>query len=97
MSLRGLFFQGTCWLRIPLYFLHFPSRPFNLSSLKTVLRKEFVKMKVIVHLIENQTSKVNIFITKILRKKYYTYFVDMAVCFNFHKKVSGTLSFRFLE
>ena len=30
MSSRGVFFQEMCWFHIPLYFLHFGSRPFNL-------------------------------------------------------------------
>ena len=30
MALRGVYFHGTCWLHTPLYFLNFPSRPFNL-------------------------------------------------------------------
>ena len=41
MSLRGLFCQGTCWVHIPLYFLHFPSRPFNLLIFSMKVLKLF--------------------------------------------------------
>ena len=54
-------------------------------------------MKLIVYLIENQNNKGNCSITKILCKKDSTYLAYMTVCFNFHKKDSGTLVFRFQE
>ena len=54
-------------------------------------------MKLIVYLIENQNNKGNCSITKILCKKDCTYLAYMTVCFNFHKKDSGTLVFRFQE
>ena len=101
MSLSGLFFQGTCWLHIPVYFLHFRRRPFNLlffsmKVLKLFSEKTLWKWKLL-YLVENQTRKINFLITKILRKIYYTYFFEMTVCLNFHKKDSGTHSFRFFE
>ena len=106
MSSRGVFFQETCWLHIPLYFLHFGSWPFNLLifSMKVLIlfwdfeeMKDFVKMKVIVYLIENQTSKASSPVTKILCKKCSAYLAYATVCLNFHKKDSGTLLFKFLE
>ena len=66
-------------------------------SLITFLRKNFGKMKVIVHLIKNRTRKLYFSITKILFKKYCTYLAYMTVCFDFHQKDSGTLLFIFLK
>ena len=76
-----------------------PFQSFTLfdESLKTFLRKNFGKMKVIVHLIENRTRKLYFSITKILFKKYCTYLAYMTVCFDFHQKDSGTLLFIFLK
>ena len=54
-------------------------------------------MKAILYLIENRTRKLYFSITKILFKKYCTYLAYMTVCFNFHKKDSGTLLFIFLK
>ena len=61
------------------------------------MKKNFVKIKVIVYLIENRTRKLYFSITKILFKKYCTHLVYMTVCFDFHKKDSGTLPFIFLK
>ena len=54
-------------------------------------------MKVIVYLIENQTSKAYFPITKILCKKDFTYLAYMNRSPNFHQKDSVTLLFRFSE
>ena len=54
-------------------------------------------MKAILYLIENRTRKLYFSITKILFKKYCTYLSYMTVCFNFHKKDSGTLLFFFFK
>ena len=61
------------------------------------MKKNFVKIKVIVYLIQNRTRKLYFSITKTLFKKYCTYLVYMTVCFDFHKKDSGTLLFIFLK
>ena len=50
MSSRGVFFQEMYWFHIPLYFLHFGSRPFNLliflmKVLKLFWGKTFSKWK----------------------------------------------------
>ena len=102
MSSKGLFFSGnvlvthatilfTFWKPTFQYFNFFD------ESLKTLLRKDFEKLKLIVYFIENQNNKANCSIIKILCKKYCTYLAYMTVCFNFHKKDSGTLHFRFEE
>ena len=41
MSLRGVFFQETCRLHIPLYFLHFSSWPFYLLIFSLKVLKLF--------------------------------------------------------
>ena len=43
MSSREVFFLKTCWLHIPLYFLHFGSRPYNLSFFQIKVLKVFWK------------------------------------------------------
>ena len=43
MSSRGLFVLESCWLHIPLYFLHFGSRPFNLLFFQIKVWKSFWK------------------------------------------------------
>ena len=102
MSSRGVFFPETCWLNIPMLFFYFGSRLFNFfffsdKSLEVVFRRDFLKMKVILYLIGNQTRTTNFSITKTLRKIYCISLAYMTVCFNFHQKDSGTLLFTFLE
>ena len=61
------------------------------------MRKDFVKMKVVVQLIGKQNSKVNYFITKLLCKKKFIYLADMSVYTKLDNKDFGTLILKFLE
>ena len=55
------------------------------------MRKDFVKMKVVVQLIGKQNSKVNCFITKLLCKKKFIYLANMSVYTKLDNKDFGTL------
>ena len=67
----------------------FQSFIFSKKSLGIIFRRDFVKMKVIVYLIGNQTRRANFSITKTLRKIYSISLAYVTVSFNFHKKDSG--------
>ena len=70
---------------------------FSNKSLQIVLKRDFVKMKVIVYLIGNQTRRANVSITITLPKLCSISLAYITACFNFHKKDSGTLLPRFFK
>ena len=61
------------------------------------MRKDFVKMKVIVHLIGKQNNKAYCYITKTLCNKKFIHLTDMSVYLNFNNEDFGTLLFKFFE
>ena len=75
----------------------FQSFIFSNKSLQIILRGDFVTMKVNVYLIGNRTRRANFPVPGTLRKICSISLAYVTVCFNFHKKDSGTLLSRFLE
>ena len=91
MSSRVVFFQETCWLNIPLYFLHFGSRPFNLlflqiKVLKLFLEKTSWKWKLLCIWLETKIGEEIVLLVKLCLKNTVSPWLTWLFVYIFIKK-----------